>query len=79
MAATLSRDANSPVGRLMGDLLVLRASAWAHEGRVHKLRFPVEHYSHLGGTNHFYLLNHPAVYDQIRRWLAGRPALPAAA
>jgi pimeloyl-ACP methyl ester carboxylesterase len=77
VAATLSRDANAPVGRAMGDLLVLRASAWAHEGRGQKLRFPVEHYSHLGGANHFELLNHPAVYEQIRGWLAGRPALPA--
>jgi pimeloyl-ACP methyl ester carboxylesterase len=79
VAATLTRDANARVGRMMGDLLVLRASAWAHEGRGQKLRFPVDHYSHVGGVNHFELVNHPAIYEQIRRWLLGRPALPAAA
>jgi pimeloyl-ACP methyl ester carboxylesterase len=79
VAATLTRDADAPLGRMMGDLLVLRASAWAHEGRGHRMRFPVEHYSHVGGASHFDLLNHPAVYGQIARWLAGRPALPAPA
>jgi hypothetical protein len=32
-----------------------------------------------GGANHFDLLNHPAIYAQIRQWLAGRPALAQAA
>jgi pimeloyl-ACP methyl ester carboxylesterase len=77
VAATLTRDANSPMGRVMGDLLVLRASAWAHPGRGHRLRFPVEQYAHLGGANHFDLLNHPAIYDQIQRWLGAQRALPA--
>ncbi len=77
VAATLTRDANAPLGRVMGDLLVLRASAWAHPGRGHKLRFPVEHYTHLGGAHHFDLLNHPAIYDQVQRWLGAWRALPA--
>jgi pimeloyl-ACP methyl ester carboxylesterase len=76
MCATLSRDADALAGRLVGDLLVLRASAWSHE-RGQRLRFPIEHYSHLGGANHFDLLNHPAIYSQIRRWMAPRRALPA--
>jgi pimeloyl-ACP methyl ester carboxylesterase len=76
MCATVSRDADALAGRLVGDLLVLRASAWAHQ-RGQRLRFPIEHYSHLGGTNHFELLNHPAIYRQIRRWMAPRRALPA--
>ncbi len=79
VSATLTRDAHAPLGRAVGDLLVLRASAWAHGGRGEKLRFPVENYSHLGGANHFDLLNHPAIYEQIRRWLGSRRALPAAA
>jgi hypothetical protein len=45
--------------------------------RGQRLRFPIEHYSHVGGTNHFELLNHPAIYRQIRRWMAPRRALPA--
>ena len=78
VSATLSREADAPLGRLMGDLLVLRGSAWAHGGRGERLQFPVDHYRHIGGATHFDLLNHPAVYAQIRRWLAGgRPRLPA--
>jgi len=30
-------------------------------------------------ANHFDLLNHPAIYEQIRQWLTGRAALPAPA
>jgi pimeloyl-ACP methyl ester carboxylesterase len=75
VCATVSRDANALTGRLVGDMLVLRASAWSHQ-RGQRLRFPIEHYSHLGGANHFELLNHPAIYRQLRRWMAPRPALP---
>jgi hypothetical protein len=34
---------------------------------------------HLGGANHFVLLNHPAVYERLRDWLAVAPrrGLPA--
>ena len=39
------------------------------------MRFPVENYHHVGGANHFDLLNHPAIYEQIKRWVSGRPAL----
>jgi hypothetical protein len=72
VCATLSRDAEAPVGRIIGDLLVLRPSAWAHANRSERMRFPVEHYHHVGGANHFDLLNHPAIYDQIRAWVCGR-------
>jgi len=78
VSATLSREADAPLGRLMGDLLVLHGSAWSQGRRGERLQFPVDRYSHLGGATHFDLLNHPAVYAQIRRWLAaGRPQLPA--
>jgi pimeloyl-ACP methyl ester carboxylesterase len=77
VCATVSREADAPAGRIIGDLLVLRASAWAHERRGQRLRFPVEHYHHVGGANHFDLLNHPAIYAQICNWLAGRPELSA--
>jgi pimeloyl-ACP methyl ester carboxylesterase len=79
VCATLSREADAPAGRIVGDLLVLRPSAWAHEGRGQRMHFPVEHYHHVGGANHFDLLNHPAIYEQICKWLAGRPELTAAA
>lgn len=78
VCATLSRDADAPMGRLIGDLLVLRSSAWAHAKRRERLRFPIEHYHHVGGANHFDLLNHPAIYEQIKRWVSA-PAPPACA
>jgi pimeloyl-ACP methyl ester carboxylesterase len=77
ICATLSREADAAVGRIIGDLLVLQPSAWAHEGRGKRMRFPIEHYHHLGGANHFDLLNHPAIYGQMRRCLASQRALPA--
>jgi hypothetical protein len=59
-----------------GKLAVPRSSAWAHGGRGERLEFPVDHYAHVDGVGHLDLLNHPAVYAQLRRWLANRPALP---
>jgi hypothetical protein len=64
---------------MIGDLLVLRPSAWSHAKRTERLRFPVEHYHHVGGANHFDLLNHPAIYEQIQRRLSTTPRLPAIA
>jgi pimeloyl-ACP methyl ester carboxylesterase len=77
ISATLSRDPRSRSARLIGDLLVLGPSAWAHGARAERMMFPVDHYRHVGGVNHFAALNHPAVYGQIRRWLMARKALPA--
>ena len=77
ICATLSREPDAPVGRIIGDLLVLQPSAWAHEGKGKRMRFPIEHYYHLGKANHFDLLNHPAIFDQMRRCLASQRALPA--
>jgi pimeloyl-ACP methyl ester carboxylesterase len=68
---------SEPFGRIVGDLLVMRASAWGQTKRGERMRFPVDHYRHFSGVNHFQLLNHPAIYDQIRKWLAPRKALPA--
>jgi pimeloyl-ACP methyl ester carboxylesterase len=79
ICATLSREADAAAGRIVGDLLVLQPSAWAHDGRGKRLRFGIEHYHHLGGANHFDLLNHPAIYAQMRRCLASQRALPAPA
>jgi hypothetical protein len=81
VSATLSADPDAVSGRLLGDLLVLRRSAWAQRGRddrpgsgVQRLRFDLDHYRNLGEANHFDLLNHPAVYEQLSRWLSGRSA-----
>ena len=73
VSATLSREPDARLGRLMGDLLVLHRSAWAQGHRSERLQFPVHQYSHVGGVTHFDLLNHPAVYHQLQHWLtAGR-------
>jgi pimeloyl-ACP methyl ester carboxylesterase len=67
VGATLGRRTNS----LVGDLLVRYPSA-SGAGRRRRIPFEVDNGMHLGGANHFQLLNHPAVYDQVVRWLAGR-------
>jgi pimeloyl-ACP methyl ester carboxylesterase len=76
VCATLSRDPGTLSARIIGDLLVLQASAWSQQ-KGQRLRFAVDHYSHFGRINHFELLNHPAIYSQIRHWMAPKRALPA--
>jgi hypothetical protein len=63
------------MGRIVGDLLVLHPSAWGMARRGQRLRFPIEQYRHVGGANHFDLLNQPAIYAQLRRWLSRPRAL----
>jgi pimeloyl-ACP methyl ester carboxylesterase len=72
ISASLMRDHDHRIGRHIGDLLVLHASAWGMAGRGERLRFPVENYRHYGGATHFDLLGHPAIADQIVKWLAPR-------
>lgn len=85
IGATLSQDAEGLIGRLAGDLLVRFGSA-SGKGRPERtIPFEEDNGRHLGGLNHFDLLNHPLVYEQIRGWLerargataTGRLAAPA--
>ena len=64
VAATL----RPPLGTLVGDLLVMRGSA-SGSGRTRRIPFEIDKGRHLDGLNHFQLLNHPSVYEQIRAWL----------
>jgi pimeloyl-ACP methyl ester carboxylesterase len=64
IAATVGRE---PLGAVVGDLLVRVASA-SGAGRRRRIQFGDGR--RIGGLTHFELLNHPAVYDQIRAWLA---------
>jgi pimeloyl-ACP methyl ester carboxylesterase len=73
VGATLSRSADGPFGSLVGDLLVRFPSA-SGKGRRRSVPFEVENGRHLGGLNHFDLLGHPAVYEQIRTWITRQPA-----
>ena len=68
VAATLTRSPRHPLARLLGDCLVLEASA-SGRSRTRRLPFEAEYGMHLGGTHHLALLNHPAVYAKLRDWL----------
>lgn len=59
----------SPLGWLLGDLLVRRGSATAQERKVLRL-FPDADLLHVPRTDHFGLLNHPDVFHAMKEWLA---------
>ena len=71
------------LGSLLGDLLVRIPSASGRRtGKGRRIPFEVENGHELSGINHFELLNHPAVYEQLRTWIMRAPrrlALPALA
>lgn len=69
VSATVTRSPQHPIGRLLGDVLVLSSSA-SGRSRSRRLGFEDEHGLQLGGANHFALLNHPKVYAKLRGWLA---------
>jgi pimeloyl-ACP methyl ester carboxylesterase len=68
VSATVTRSDRHPVGRLIGDTLVLKPSATGRS-RTRRIPFDEELGMHLGGAHHFALLNHPAVYEKLRTWL----------
>jgi pimeloyl-ACP methyl ester carboxylesterase len=69
VAATLTRSPDHPAARLVGDLLVLVPSA-SGRSRTRRIPFSADYGLVLGGASHFALLNHPAVYERLRQWLA---------
>jgi pimeloyl-ACP methyl ester carboxylesterase len=68
VAATVTASDRHPVGRLLGDWLVLSPSA-SGRSRRRQIPFELEYGLHVGGTNHLALLNHPEVYERLRVWL----------
>lgn len=64
IGANLARNADHPLGHVLGDGLVTLGSATPPDlpGDVATVR--------LGGLSHLALLNEPRVYRQIRRWLS---------
>ncbi len=72
VSATVTRSDRHPLGRLLGDTLVLVPSA-SGRSRTRRLPFDEEYGMHVGGASHFALLNHPAVYERLRDWLAAAP------
>jgi pimeloyl-ACP methyl ester carboxylesterase len=69
VSATITRSDRHPVGRLIGDTLVLVPSA-SGRSRTRRIPFEDEYGMHLGKASHFALLYHPAVYEKLRAWLA---------
>jgi pimeloyl-ACP methyl ester carboxylesterase len=69
VAATVTTNPRHPVGRLVGDLLVLEESA-SGRSRARRIPFEAENGMVVGGTHHLALLNHPTVYAKLRDWLA---------
>jgi pimeloyl-ACP methyl ester carboxylesterase len=69
VTATITRSPRHPVGRLIGDYLVLQPSG-SGRSRTRRLAFDEEYGFHVGGASHFALLNHPAVYAKLLDWLS---------
>lgn len=67
-SATITRDPRHPLGRLLGDILVLTPSATGR-GRTRRIPFEDEHGHHVSPAHHLALLNHPDVYERLRGWL----------
>jgi hypothetical protein len=69
VSATVTRSPRHPLGRIVGDTLVLVPSA-SGRSRTRTLGFEAEYGLHVGATHHIALLNHPAVYEKLHAWLA---------
>jgi pimeloyl-ACP methyl ester carboxylesterase len=69
VTASLTRQGDTLLDRFAGDLLVQTISASGAGTRGRAGHFVAEDGLSLGGVHHFALLNHPAVYDQLRKWL----------
>jgi hypothetical protein len=76
VGATLTRDSDHLLGRIVGDVLVQYPSA-SGNGPRRRIPFELENGTHLGGAHHMSLLNHPAVYEQISTWLGAGDPQPA--
>jgi hypothetical protein len=68
VSATLTKSERHPVGHVVGDLLVRPLSAYGRDR--HRTLFPDADVLHVGGADHFGLLNHPDVHAAMKRWLA---------
>jgi pimeloyl-ACP methyl ester carboxylesterase len=69
VAATVTRSPRHPIGRLVGDVLVLPPSA-SGRSRRRRIPFRAQDGLELGGAHHLALLCHPRVYEALRGWLA---------
>jgi pimeloyl-ACP methyl ester carboxylesterase len=72
VSAAVTRNPGHPVGRLVGDGLVLVPSA-SGRNRSRRIGFTDDNGVHLPSANHFTLLNHDTVYESIHGWLQSAP------
>ncbi len=72
ISAIISTNPESPLGTLVGDLLVQPASAHGRRGPRQHIPFSVEMSRRHGGMHHFDLLNHPDVWESMRSLLGSR-------
>jgi pimeloyl-ACP methyl ester carboxylesterase len=68
IGATVTREQDHLVARLIGDALVTFPSA-SGAGRNRRLELEIDRGRHLGGLHHFDLLNHPRVWELLEQWL----------
>ncbi len=77
LGATFTADPKHPIGLVLGDFLVREGSARGPKD----VEVSVDDCVHLGGLNHFHLLNHERVFEHLERFLGrartDRPALVA--
>jgi pimeloyl-ACP methyl ester carboxylesterase len=78
ISATVAADPDSPLGGLVGDLLVQPASAHGRQGGRQRIALPAELGRGLGRMHHFDLLNHPDVWNAIAGLLRGSRPMGAA-
>ena len=76
VTASVTRSPRHPIGRLVGDYLVLQASG-SGRSRSRRIGFDEQYGHHVGGAHHFALLNHPAVYEKLAEWLSPSSPRPA--
>ena len=76
VSSSLGASEDHPLGLLLGDILVPKASANGSGPSAQRTPLAFDDAAHFPGLTHFDLLNHPAVYARLRDWLAG-PSAPA--
>ncbi|MFZ2174319.1 MAG: alpha/beta hydrolase [Rhodococcus sp. (in: high G+C Gram-positive bacteria)] len=74
VSATLSRSPTHPLGRFIGDGMVLVPSA-SGRNRTRMIGFREEHGMHLAPAHHFTLLNHDAVHERLLEWMSSPQVL----
>ncbi|MFE3545337.1 esterase/lipase family protein [Nocardia sp. NPDC059177] len=72
VTATITRSPKHPLGRVVGDGLVLTGSG-SGRGRSRRIGLGEVNGLHVPAANHFSLLNHDAVYRALHSWLSSRP------